>query len=196
MATISSILGGITAIRVVRNPTYATADNWDTAPLTEFETLTPVDCGALGAEAVFSYDSKGEDVYCEQDTAPLKFLLTEEEVKVKVSLLESSFVNLNLAMCGTPTTASDQVFVGQGSGSAGGSTVNHYALDIKTTGLTSAKLVRHIVLPKVIQTGGVSISYGKGKTQMVEIEFKAYRAQESDSAFLFLPLALIIDAAT
>lgn len=117
---------------------------------------------------VMTYTADTSDVEVEEETFPIKRVITKETVEVTCNLAENSLVNLNQALAGG-VRALGVITLGAGA-------VKEIAVKIVGTNLGSGgATTRTIYLPYATAIGAVAQSYRKGEKTLVPVTFQAYK---------------------
>lgn len=111
------------------------------------------------------YTADETDIEVEEETFPIKRVITKETLAVTCNMAESSLFNIDKAMAGAVLSGSI-ITLGDG--------VNK-EMNIKITGINPDGFITEILLPRVTATGAVGMSYRKGEKTIVPITFQALK---------------------
>lgn len=122
------------------------------------------------------YTADTADIETEEETFPIKRVITKEKLAIKCNMAEASLRNLNQAMAGG-------VLAG-GTITLGGGVIKE--VSVKLTGTNPTGGARVIELPLATATGAVGMAYKKGAATIVPVTFEALKSAS--------PPATIIDS--
>lgn len=111
------------------------------------------------------YTPTVQDIEVEEETFPVKRVLTKEEFTVIVNLAEDLLANIENAMAGALTGGAGIVDLGAGA-------IRDMAL--KFVGIAPSGLTRTVYIPYAHPVGPVGMAYKKGVKTLVPCQFKAY----------------------
>ena len=113
----------------------------------------------------WGYSKTDVGIKVEEDTFPVKWVLTDEDVIVTCNMAEASLTNLEKAIAGA-VLAGSVITIGGGA-------IQEFA--IKIVGPAPSGGTCTIYMPYVVPAGNVSMSYRKGSKTIVPVSFKPFR---------------------
>ena len=125
---------------------------------------------------VFEYSPEFEDIMVDEETVVIGRPIVKEGLKFTLNFAEGVIANLNLAMAGADDGVAQTIKLG-------GGVLNEISILIEGTAPYGATAtgIRTIILPRVSPTGAVGIPYGKGKTNVIPVEFQALKPTTGNS---------------
>ena len=113
-----------------------------------------------------SYAPDVADIQVEEETFPIKRVITKEEVTITCNLAENLLANLENAMAGALTGGAGVVDLGGGA---------QRMMALRIYGVAPGGLHRTIYIPYANPVGAVGMSYKKGEKTIIPVSFKAYK---------------------
>ncbi len=112
------------------------------------------------------YTADVTDIEVEEETFPIKRVITKETVMITCNLSENLLANLENAMAGALTGGAGVVDLGAGA---------MRTMALKFVGAAPAGTDRTIYIPYANPTGVVGMSYKKGEETIIPVSFQAYQ---------------------
>jgi len=112
------------------------------------------------------YTADIADVEVEEETFPIKRVITKEELTITCNLAENLLANLENALAGALTGGAGIVDLGGGA---------MRTMALKFVGVTVAGADRTIYVPYANPVGTVGMAYKKGEKTIIPVSFKAYQ---------------------
>lgn len=127
-----------------------------------------VELGYTRDGVTMTYTADTADIEVEEETFPIKRVITKETAEVTCNLAENSLVNLNQALAGG-VLAGGTITLAAGA-------IKEIALKIVGTNLGGGgATTRTVYLPYATATGAVGQSYKKGEDTIVPVTFQAFK---------------------
>lgn len=158
MATIANVIVGVAELLV------GPADG----------SVADVAVGYTEDGVTFEYGADVADIETEEETFPIKRVITKETVTVVCNCAESSIANIGYAIAGANGIASP-IVIGD---TVTGGVLQSFA--VRIIGKTPAGTDRTIDILYAHPTGAVGMSYKKGEKTIVPMSFVAYKGDTAE----------------
>lgn len=112
------------------------------------------------------YSADIADIEVEEETFPIKRVITKEEVTITCNLSENLLANLENVMAGALTGGAGIVDLGGGA---------MRAMALRFYGNAPGGLHRTVYIPYANPVGAVGMAYKKGEETIFPVSFKAYQ---------------------
>lgn len=112
------------------------------------------------------YTADVADIEVEEETFPIKRVITKEDFTITCNLSENLLANLENAMAGALTGGAGIIDLGAGA---------QRAMALRFVGATVGGVNRTIYIPYANPVGTVGIAYKKGEETIIPVAFKAYQ---------------------
>ncbi len=112
------------------------------------------------------YTADIADIEVEEETFPIKRVITKEDVMITCNLAENLLANLENALAGALTGGAGIVDLGAGA---------QRTMALKFVGATVGGANRTIYIPYANPIGVVGMAYKKGEKTIMPVSFKAYQ---------------------
>jgi len=127
-----------------------------------------VDIGYTEDGVTVTYTADTADIEVEEETFPIKRVITKETVEITCNMAQNSIANLNTALAGGVLAGVD-ITLGAG-------VVKPIAIKVVGTLLgTGGALNRTVWMPYAQSVGAVGQSYRKGEKTLVPVAFQGYQ---------------------
>lgn len=113
----------------------------------------------------FTYSVEGNKIEVDEETFPVNWKISSEEVLVTCNMAQSSLANLNNAMAGSVLSGSILTLGGGVS----------KQMNLKIEGIDPDGYKLAIFLPKVVATGNVATTYRKNEKNVVPVQYMALK---------------------
>jgi hypothetical protein len=124
-----------------------------------------VELGYTEDGLTLTYTAETVDMEVEEETFPLKRVLSKESLEVSANLAESSLVNLSQAM-GGGILAGSAISLGAGA---------LKEIGLKVVGSGPGAVARTVYVPYATATGAVGVPFKKGSKTVVPVTFQAFK---------------------
>ena len=129
---------------------------------------TWVSVGLTEDGVTMTYTADMADIEVEEETFPIKRVITKETVEITCNIAQNSITNLNLALAGG-VLAAPNITLGAG-------VVKPIAIKIVGVNLgTGAATNRTVWMPYAQSVGAVGQSYRKGEKTLVPVTFQGFQ---------------------
>jgi len=112
-----------------------------------------------------TYTAETADIEVEEETFPLKRVMTKETLELAANLAEASLLNMSQAMGGG--------ILAGGVITLGGGALKEIGL--KAIGTSPAGTARTVYVPYATATGAMGVPFRKGAKSVVPVAFQAYK---------------------
>lgn len=112
------------------------------------------------------YSADVADIEVEEETFPIKRVITKETCTINCNLAENLLANLENAMSGALTGGAGIVDLGAGT---------QRTMALRFVGTTVGGASRTIYIPYANPIGTVGMSYKKGEATLIPVSFSAYQ---------------------
>jgi len=124
-----------------------------------------VEVGYTEDGVTMDYSPEESDIDVEEETFPIKRVITKETLSIICNMAESSLFNIDKAIAGS-TLAGSTITIGDGA---------NKEMSVKVVGKNPAGFDRTIEIPLATATGTVGMAYKKGEKTVVPLTFQALK---------------------